>query len=139
MLAGQTPVVYEDGRQLRDFVHVSDIVQACCLAMTRSEADYQVLNVGTGRPISVMQVGELLARQLGWTGGFEVRHKFRAGDIRHCFANIARIQTLLGYAPRYRFEDGVPELVAWVARQRGLSLPEAGEVERQLEDYGLLR
>jgi len=139
MLAGQTPVVYEDGRQLRDFVHVSDIVQACCLAMTRSEADHHVVNVGTGRPISVMQVGELLARQLGWSGGFEMRHKFRAGDIRHCFADITRIQTLLGYAPRFQFEDGVPELVAWVAGQRGLSLPSAGEVDRQLEDYGLLR
>ena len=139
MLSGETPVIYEDGLQLRDFVHVSDIVQACCLALSRSGADHQVLNVGTGRPISVRQVGELLARELGWTGGFEVRHKFRAGDIRHCFADISRIQTLLGYVPQYQFEDGVAELVAWVADQHGLTVPAAGEVDRQLEAFGLLR
>jgi dTDP-L-rhamnose 4-epimerase len=139
MLAGQTPLIYEDGLQQRDFVHVSDIVQACCLAMAKPAADHQVLNVGTGRPISVLEVGELLARELGWTGGFDVRHKFRAGDIRHCFADITRIRGLLGYEPRYRFEDGVRELVAWVAEQQGMSGPVAGEADRQLETYGLVR
>lgn len=137
MLAGQAPVVYEDGGQLRDFVHVSDIVQACCLAIERSGADHQVVNVGTGRPISVMQVGELLARELGWTGGFEIREKFRAGDIRHCFADISRIQTLLGYEPQHDFASGVSELVAWVAAQQGMALP--GDAERELEALGLLR
>jgi dTDP-L-rhamnose 4-epimerase len=139
MLSGQTPVIYEDGRQLRDFVHVSDIVQACCLAISQSGADHQVVNVGSGRPISVQQVGELLARELGWAHGFEIRHQFRAGDIRHCFADISRIHTLLGYTPRYQFEDGVPELVAWVAEQHGLAVPAAGDADRQLEAYGLLR
>jgi len=139
MLSGQVPVIYEDGQQLRDFVHVSDIVQACRLAISQSGADHQVVNVGTGQPVSVRQVGELLARELGWSSGFEVRQKFRAGDIRHCFADISRIQSLLGYAPRYRFEDGVAELVAWVARQQGLTVPAANEVDSQLEAYGLLR
>jgi dTDP-L-rhamnose 4-epimerase len=139
MLSGQTPVIYEDGGQLRDFVHVSDVVQACGLAMARSGADHQVVNVGTGRAVSVRQVGELLAHELGWTGGFEIREKFRAGDIRHCFADISRIQTLLGYEPRHRFETGVTELVAWVAEQQGVAVPGAGEVERQLEAFGLLR
>jgi dTDP-L-rhamnose 4-epimerase len=139
MLEGQTPVIYEDGGQLRDFVHVSDIVQACCLAMERSGADHQVLNVGTGRPISVLQVGELLARELGWSGGFEIREKFRAGDIRHCFADITRIRTLLGYEPRERFETGVAELVAWVAAQQGVRLTRRGDADRELEALGLLR
>jgi dTDP-L-rhamnose 4-epimerase len=138
MLSGQAPAIYEDGQQLRDFVHVSDIVQACCLAISQSGADHQVVNVGTGQPVSVRQVGELLARELGWSGGFEVRQKFRAGDIRHCFADISRIRSLLGYAPRHRFEDGVPELVAWVAQQQGLTVPTANEVDSQLEAYGLL-
>ncbi len=139
MLSGQVPVIYEDGLQLRDFVHVSDVVRACCLALTRSDADHQVVNVGAGRAVSVRQVGELLAHELGWTGGFEVRHRFRAGDVRHCFADISRIHGLLGYAPRYQFEDGVAELVAWVADQQGVSAPAAAEVDRQLEAHGLLR
>jgi dTDP-L-rhamnose 4-epimerase len=139
MLSGQTPVIYEDGCQLRDFVHVSDIVQACALAMSNAGADHQVVNVGTGRPISVREVGEALARELGWTAGFEVRQKFRAGDIRHCFADISRIRTLLGFEPKYTFESGVSELVAWVAAQQGLSVPSAREADRQLEAHGLLR
>lgn len=139
MLAGQTPVVYEDGQQLRDFVHVSDIVQACCLAMGSPAADHQVFNVGTGRPISVLRVGELLAQELGWTGGFEILRKFRAGDIRHCYADITRICSALGYEPRYRFEDGVRELVAWVAQQQGLNLSSDGDANRHLEAYGLVR
>jgi dTDP-L-rhamnose 4-epimerase len=139
MLMGQPPVIYEDGRQTRDFVHVSDIVQALCLAMDRTGADHQVVNVGTGQPTSILQVGELLARELGWTGGFEIRQKFRAGDIRHCFADITRIRALLGYEPKHRFEDGMPELVEWVAQQQGTVVPQAGEVDRQLETHGLLR
>lgn len=139
MLAGQTPVVYEDGNQLRDFVHVSDIVQACCLAMQSQAADHQVFNVGTGRPISVLRVGELLAQELGWAGGFEIVRKFRAGDIRHCYADIARIRTSLGYEPRYRFEDGVHELVAWVAQQQGLTMSSDGDANRHLQAYGLVR
>jgi dTDP-L-rhamnose 4-epimerase len=138
MLAGQAPLVYEDGLQQRDFVHVSDIVQACWLAMTQSAADHQVVNVGTGHPISVLHVGELLARELGWTGGFDIRHKFRAGDIRHCFADISRAQSLLGYEPRWRFEDGARELVAWVAQQQAVSVSSV-DSDRQLEAHGLIR
>jgi dTDP-L-rhamnose 4-epimerase len=138
MLSGQAPVIYEDGAQLRDFVHVSDVVQACCLAMASPAADYQVLNVGTGQPISVMHVGELLARELDWHGGFQILGKFRAGDIRHCFADITRIRELLGYQPRYRFQDGVRELVDWVARQHDVRVDPA-EADRHLAAYGLVR
>src|SRR5579859_687164 len=139
ILSGQMPVIYEDGGQLRDFVHVSDIVQACQLAMERSGADHQVLNVGTGRPISVLEVGELLARELRWSGGFEIREKFRAGDIRHCFADISRIRTLLGYEPRHRFETGVAELVQWVAQQQRAPFAAGNNAETELEALGLLR
>ncbi len=139
MLAGQTPLIYEDGRQLRDFVHVSDIVQACRLAMGSPAADYRVFNVGSGRSIGVLEVGELLAQELGWTGGFEIVRKFRAGDIRHCFADISRIRSQLGYEPRFRFEDGVRELVAWVAHQHGAFVAGSGDADWQLAARGLIR
>jgi dTDP-L-rhamnose 4-epimerase len=139
MLGGQTPLIYEDGRQLRDFVHVSDIVQACCLAMSSDAANFQSLNVGSGRPISVLQVAEALAAELGWTGDLEIARKFRAGDVRHCFADISRIRELLGYAPRVKFEDGVRELVAWVAEQQAASVELASAATAQLEARGLVR
>jgi dTDP-L-rhamnose 4-epimerase len=138
MLAGQAPLIYEDGGQQRDFVHVSDIVQACRLAMANPAADYQVFNVGTGQPISVLKVAELLARELSWRGGYEVLNKFRVGDIRHCFADITRIRELIGYAPRYMFEDGVRELVAWVREQQA-SHGSSNVAQHQLAAHGLVR
>ena len=138
MLEGQVPRIYEDGHQQRDFVHVSDIVQACTLAMSSPAADYQVFNVGTGRPISVLQVFEALARELAFTAPPEIVQQFRAGDVRHCYADISRIRSLLGYAPARSFEEGVHELVGWVADQRGLTarVPDA---HAQLAHYGLVR
>lgn len=138
ILSGERPLVFEDGGQLRDFVHVSDIVQACRLAMEQPAADHEVFNVGTGQPLSVLQVGEALARQLGWTRGFELVGKYRAGDIRHCYADISRIRHRLGYEPRVRFEDGVAELVSWVANQSGISNDAAGATTR-LASLGLVR
>lgn len=138
MLSGNAPVVYEDGRQLRDFVHVSDIAQACQLAMEKPAADYGVFNVGSGRPLSVLDVGEALARELGWQGGFEVVEKFRAGDIRHCYADISRIRETLGYEPKVRFEDGVAELVRWVADQQGVQ-DSVAQAAQQLAARGLVR
>jgi dTDP-L-rhamnose 4-epimerase len=106
--------------------------------MNKSSADYEVLNVGTGRPVSVLQVAQALARELGWTGGFQVTGKFRAGDIRHCFADISRIRRLLGYEPTMKFEDGVSELVSWVARQQAQGNSSA-EAHAALATYGLVR
>jgi len=121
-------------------VHVSDVVQACGLAMANPAADYQVLNVGTGQPTSVLQVGEHLARELGWTGGFDVVRKFRAGDVRHCYADITRIRESIGYAPRVRFEDGVRELVAWVSAQQDAEIgSRVADAEQQLAAFRLVR
>ncbi len=97
-----------------------------------------MLNVGTGRPVSVLDVARALANELGWRGEFNVIGKFRAGDIRHCYADIERIQTL-GYTPRWGFEDGVRELVAWVAGQQGASADLASAANQQLAAYGLVR
>jgi dTDP-L-rhamnose 4-epimerase len=126
LLNGKAPVIFEDGQQSRDFVHVSDIVQANLLAMEQDEADYGVFNVGTGRALTILDVANALFSHFErtvWNSQSAIRNpqseiigKFRAGDIRHCFADISRIQAL-GYQPRVRFEDGVAELVDWVRTQ----------------------
>jgi dTDP-L-rhamnose 4-epimerase len=86
----------------------------------------------------VREVFEALARELGWQGGFEVTQKFRAGDIRHCFADISRARRLLGYAPRVKFEQGVGELTRWVARQQEVR-DNFEEMARELAARGLAR
>jgi dTDP-L-rhamnose 4-epimerase len=121
VLNNHAPVVFEDGGQSRDFVHVSDIVQACVLAMESPKADYEVFNVGTGTRRSILDVARALINHLRPEGGLEakVEAKFRSGDIRHCFADISKIRRLLGYEPRVRFEtDGVRDLCDWAAQQR---------------------
>jgi len=114
----QPPIIFEDGRQCRDFVHISDIVQACVLSLTNPGADYQVFNVGTGRPTSVLQLARLLGEHLKINLEPKVLNRFRAGDVRYCYADISKIETVLGYKPRMSFEQGVPDLISWVAQQR---------------------
>ncbi len=110
------PMIFEDGNQTRDFVHVSDIVQANLLAMKKSTADYEVYNVGTGTPISVNEVARILIDHYGKKLKPEIKNKFRKGDIRHCYADISKIKKL-GYNPSVKFKDAVAELVQWVNTQ----------------------
>lgn len=120
LMNGNSPVIYEDGGQSRDFVHVTDVARANVLALESGpEADYQAYNVGTERAFTVKQVAEALRSYLCREDvPLEFPEKFRAGDIRHCIAGIGRIRKTLGFEPRVRFEDGVAELVEWVKQQQ---------------------
>jgi dTDP-L-rhamnose 4-epimerase len=110
---GQPPVVFEDGRQTRDFVSVHDIVRACLLSMEKDGADYQAVNVGTGRPTSILDVAEVLINLYKSDVVPSVENRFRAGDVRHCVADISKIRGLIGYAPVVSFAEGMRELVSW--------------------------
>jgi dTDP-L-rhamnose 4-epimerase len=117
LMNNQRPVIFEDGAQARDFVHVSDIVRANLLALGTDRADYQAVNIGTGRATSVGEVARLLAEGLGVEADPEFVGKYREGDIRHCIADITRARKLLGYEPRVTLEEGIPELLGWVREQ----------------------
>jgi len=137
LLNEQAPVVFEDGGQTRDFVHVSDIVQANLLALETDRADYTAVNVGTGRATSINEVSRLLAEGLGKDLKPEVTGKYREGDIRHCVADITRARSLLGYEPRVTLEAGIPELLEWVRRQEAADGVERATAE--LESRQLVR
>lgn len=118
LLNGQRPLVNEDGRQMRDFIHVSDVARATVLALTAPGASNEAINIGVGDPISILEVAELLADSLGVNIKPEVTGQFRSGDIRHCWADPARAKELLGFEPQYRFRgQGVAELIEWVRVQ----------------------
>jgi dTDP-L-rhamnose 4-epimerase len=137
LLRDQAPMIFEDGEQTRDFVHVSDIVQANLLALEKSSADYQPLNIGTGRPTSVSQIARLLTEGLGKDLQPEIVGKFREGDIRHCIADISRARTLLDYKPKVQLEEGILDLLDWVRDQSATDRVAQATVE--LESRQLVR
>jgi dTDP-L-rhamnose 4-epimerase len=121
VLNGQAPIIFEDGSQSRDFIHVSDIVRANMLALKTDRADYQAINVGTGRPTTVRQVADMILAALDRRDLTpEVLGKFREGDIRHCYADISLARQLLDFEPQTAFSDGIHQLVAWVRSQRAV-------------------
>jgi dTDP-L-rhamnose 4-epimerase len=109
------PLIFEDGLQSRDFVSVHDIVEANILAMESSTADYDVFNVGNGEAINILEIAHVLIKQYnkGKELEPEITNKYRAGDIRHCFADISKIRNKIGYKPKVSFVDGMKELVEW--------------------------
>lgn len=137
LLNRHAPLIFEDGHQSRDFVHVSDIVRANLLALAKDEAVGRVYNVGTGRPTSVLRVAELLSEQLDFSEPPEIVARYRAGDIRHCYADISRIRRELGFEPRVSLEEGMRELLAWLRTQKAQDHVERAAAE--LEDRGLTR
>ena len=118
LLNGKAPVVFEDGMQMRDFVNVRDIVQANLLALDSPGADGQALNVGSGQPVNIAQVAHEIAYMLGTDIEAKISGTYRAGDIRHCYANISKISAALGYSPQVSFREGMAELVAWLDSQQ---------------------
>jgi dTDP-L-rhamnose 4-epimerase len=117
LLNDRPPVVYEDGAQLRDFVHAADVARAFRLALERNEADGRALNAGSGHSVSVGELATGLARLLGKQIEPELPGTFRAGDIRHCFADVSLARELLGFEAQVALDDGLAELAAWLETQ----------------------
>lgn len=137
LLNGQSPLVFEDGGQSRDFIHVDDLVRGLHLALDRDEANYQAINLGTGRARSVLEIAEALTAALGVDLQATIAGKYRAGDIRHCFADISKARQLLGFEPQIDFAEGIRELVTWVREQTAVDL--VAQATRELELRGLAR
>jgi dTDP-L-rhamnose 4-epimerase len=117
ILNDRPPLVFEDGRQTRDFVDVRDITRACVLALTQGGADGRTVNVGTGVPTSVLDVAAVIARGLDKEIEAEVVEQYRAGDIRHCYADTRQAEELLGFRSEIPFERGMDDLLAWLEGQ----------------------
>jgi dTDP-L-rhamnose 4-epimerase len=135
LLNNKAPMIFEDGEQLRDFVSVHDIVQANLLAMQRTEANGMALNIGSGQPITIRDVAQIMGEELNSKAEQEITGKYRAGDIRHCYADISLARQVLGYSPRFGFRDGVAELVEWLRSQTAVDRVQ--EASQQLTSFGL--
>lgn len=137
LLNGERPIVFEDGRQRRDFVHVEDVADAFAASLERPEANGSILNIGSGRNYAIGDVARQLAVSMRRTDlAPEILNKGRFGDIRHCFADISRARRVIDYQPKRFLEDALAELAAWVRSQRARD--RVNEARSELEARGLV-
>lgn len=109
--------IFEDGKETRDFVYIDDVVDATIAGMEVPEANGHVFNVGTGVATDVLTVAQTLCKHYGIDVPLIVSGNYRLGDIRHNFADITLAKQILGFLPKWTFDDGIKRFAEWVKRQ----------------------
>jgi dTDP-L-rhamnose 4-epimerase len=120
LLNGNRPLIYEDGQQCRDFIYVGDLVSALMKLHMEPKAFGEVFNIGTGKMTSIIEVAETLARILGVKINPEITNTFRKGDIRHCFADVKKLKSIIDWYPRTNLENGLRKVVEWSKNQKSV-------------------
>ena len=136
LLNDRPPLINEDGLQKRDFVSVYDVARACRLALETSDAAGHVFNIASGNQYAVRELGERIARVLRKDIEPEITGKYRAGDIRHCFADITKAQQILRFQPLVGLEEGLQDLAAWLEGQ--IAQDRVSESRNELAARGLM-
>jgi dTDP-L-rhamnose 4-epimerase len=138
LLAGEAPVVYEDGQQTRDFVSVHDVVRAAALAVASPDSNGRVFNVGTGVARPIADIASTLARLVGKDDiAPQITGQFRKGDIRHCVADTSNIRGALGWVPHTDWEASLREIIAWsISAPRSDNFDQAAD---ELRAFGLVK
>ena len=137
LLNGQRPLIFEDGRQRRDFVHVRDVARAFADALELPGISGGTFNVGSGTDRTVTEIATELARAMGKNRiEPEILGKARTGDIRHCFCDVRLAREKLGFEPRQDFADGLAELAEWVASTTAED--RVAQAQNELELRGLV-
>jgi dTDP-L-rhamnose 4-epimerase len=121
ILSGQDLNIFEDGLESRDFVYIDDVVDATILGIERDEAVNEVFNVGFGKPTDVLSIAKILIENYGKKTSINVSGNYRIGDIRHNYADLTKIQSKLGFKPKFDFQTGSAQFCKWVLSQK---LPE---------------
>jgi len=116
---GGPMVIYEDGLQTRDFVHVEDVVNANMLALEKDAANAQAFNVGSGRPTSVIDYARLVREKIGNKVEVRIPGEYRTGDNRHSVSSISKLQAL-GWAPSRSLSDILDDFLDWIQRNGGI-------------------
>lgn len=109
--------IFEDGKETRDFVYIDDVVNATILGLEKEEANGEVFNVGTGEATDVITVANELIKNYDSNTQIKISGNYRLGDIRHNFADLKKIKSILGFSPKYNFEKGIEQFCKWVTTQ----------------------
>ena len=118
LIAGETPVIFGDGRQSRDFTYVGNVVDANLRALTARKLEGETVNIATGRRITLRALLAQMARALGRSAKARFEPA-RAGDVRHSLADVSKARRLLGYRPRFGLEEGLEKTMAWYVETYG--------------------
>lgn len=137
LLNNHAPIIYEDGKQLRDYVYVKDVAEANLLALENDSANFEVFNVGGNKATTVLEYAKLLIAVLGKDVELRSSGEFRFGDIRHIVSDISRLGGL-GWQPKTPLEQVIREYIEWVQQQAEVSDYYA-EAERVMKQQGVLR
>lgn len=117
ILSGKETNVFEDGLPSRDFINIEDTVEATFRSLKNDLANNEIMNVGTGKPTSVLSVAKMLAKMYGKQEKINVSGDFRIGDIRHNFADLSKMKRILNFEPTVSFEQGISDFTDWVLKQ----------------------
>lgn len=129
LLNNHAPMIFEDGKQARDFVAVQDVARACRLALEHPGAPGNVYNIGSGQKITIEQVAYAIAHVLGKNIEPEITQRYRVGDIRNCFADISKARNELGYKPMCDFTRALEDMAGWLENQEAQDHFEAATAE----------
>jgi dTDP-L-rhamnose 4-epimerase len=136
-LTGGSPVLFEDGEQLRDYVSVHDVVRANLLVLEDERAVGQVFNVGGDRKVSVRELADLVVHAAGSSVRPVVPGVFRVGDTRHIFSDVSRLKAI-GWEPLVDQTTMVNEYLAWASDQPDLS-DTFEPAQARMRELGVLR
>jgi dTDP-L-rhamnose 4-epimerase len=134
---GKTLDLYEDGKESRDFVHVSDVARAFALVLTSEAADGRTLNVGSGCATTIEQIALLLHEHFGGKAPPAISGRYRLGDVRHALADITEIRSRLGFEPMVSLQEGLDRFAEWVKRQP-VEPDQLARATQELVERGLL-
>jgi dTDP-L-rhamnose 4-epimerase len=122
--------IFEDGKESRDFVFIDDVVKATVRGIEMPEGDNRVFNVGTGKPLTILDIADELTGSFGVAADYVISGDYRVGDIRHNHADISRLKNLLGFVPGISFHEGIRSFTGWVRQQD----PEKNRFEKSLDE-----
>ena len=137
VLVGKAPVVYEDGKQLRDFVSVYDVARANAVVLENRRADYENFNVGGGQGRTVVGLAVGVCEAMGLKVRIKPSGKYRVGDARHCVSDISKLKGL-GWEPKVSMEESIKEYVEWLKRQR-LNEDYLGAAQKKMQELDMVR
>jgi UDP-glucuronate 4-epimerase len=118
VMAGLPIRRFGDGSSQRDYTYIDDIVAGVCAALDR-DCEYEIFNLGNGRPIALSRFIALVEQAVGRPARIE-ELPMQPGDVQHTWADISKAERMLDYTPRTAFEDGLAKFVEWYAAHQDL-------------------